>query len=106
MSFNVFDEAPENRLVIKEQQMSAANKVRRALYEKANSSRPLHISYDHIHFLEETMVFMALKEDFGLMAYSMYTHAKTLLCRSSDIVGNHCLKQRQVAFNQHIHCMK
>ena len=27
MSFNVFDEAPENRLVIKEQQMYA-NKVR------------------------------------------------------------------------------
>ena len=67
---------------------------------KTKSSHPLHISYDHAHFLEETLVFMALGEDFGLMAYSMYTHAKALLCRSNDIVATRYLRQRPVAFNQ------
>jgi len=47
---------------------------------------------------------MAFKEDFGLMAYSMYTYAIALLCTStSDIVATHCLRQRLVTFNQHIH---
>jgi len=61
MSFNVFDEAPENRLVIKEQQMFA-NKVG-SLCAKLTLVAHCIFLMIMLSFLEETFVFMALKED-------------------------------------------
>jgi hypothetical protein len=38
----------------------------------------LHISYDHAQFFGRDFRIYGVKGGFGLMAYSMYTHAKSL----------------------------
>jgi hypothetical protein len=82
MSFNVFDEAPENRLVIKEQQMFA-NKVRPLSQLKLISVAYCIFLIIMLSFGRDFRIY-GVKGGFGLMAYSMYTHAKALLCTSND----------------------
>jgi hypothetical protein len=85
MSFNVFDEAPENRLVIKEQQMFA-NKVS-SLWVKLTLVPHCIFLMIMLNFFGRDFRIYGVKGEFGLMAYSIYTHAKALLCKSNDIVA-------------------
>jgi hypothetical protein len=86
MSFNVFDEAPENRLVIKEQQMFA-NKVG-PLCAKLTLVAHCIFLMIMLNIFGRDLRIYGVKGGFELMAYSVcIPHAKALLCRSNDIVA-------------------
>jgi hypothetical protein len=74
LSYNVFDESPENQIVIKEQQMQ---KVTFHMMNANNNSCLLNISYDTITFLEESFgIYGALEK----LTLSMYTLCDSIVC--------------------------